>query len=118
LTIARKIGKRAYHALRELDRQLHFGLSRLAPPRLDTLRRTPPRAEIGMGSTPLSPPTRSPPTTCHRQRSLDKWESDSCSAFQAVARHSRFGDDGVAHGHFDAMGMMQQLGVIPSGPPA
>jgi steroid delta-isomerase-like uncharacterized protein len=33
----------------------------------------------------------------------------------------RFGDDGLAHEHwgvFDAMGMMQQLGAIPAGPPA
>jgi steroid delta-isomerase-like uncharacterized protein len=33
----------------------------------------------------------------------------------------RFGDDGVGREHwgvFDAMGMMQQLGVVPSGPPA
>ena len=33
----------------------------------------------------------------------------------------RFDDDGVGREHwgvFDAMGMMQQLGVIPSGPPA
>jgi steroid delta-isomerase-like uncharacterized protein len=33
----------------------------------------------------------------------------------------RFGDDGLAHEHwgvFDAMKMMQQLGVVPEGPPA
>ena len=33
----------------------------------------------------------------------------------------RFGDDGLVHEHwgvFDAMAMMQQLGVIPAGPPA
>ena len=33
----------------------------------------------------------------------------------------RFGDDGLVHEHwgvFDAMAMMQQLGVTPSGPPA
>lgn len=33
----------------------------------------------------------------------------------------RFGDDGLAREHwgvFDQMGMMQQLGVIPAGPPA
>ena len=33
----------------------------------------------------------------------------------------RFDDDGLAHEHwgvFDAMGMMQQLGAIPAGPPA
>jgi steroid delta-isomerase-like uncharacterized protein len=33
----------------------------------------------------------------------------------------RFGDDGLAHEHwgvFDAMTMMQQLGVVPEGPPA
>jgi len=33
----------------------------------------------------------------------------------------RFGDDGLAHEHwgvFDALGMMQQLGVVPEGPPA
>ena len=32
----------------------------------------------------------------------------------------RFGDDGLAREHwgvFDAMGMMQQLGVVPEGPP-
>jgi steroid delta-isomerase-like uncharacterized protein len=32
----------------------------------------------------------------------------------------RFGDDGLVHEHwgvFDAMGMMQQLGAVPSGPP-
>ena len=32
----------------------------------------------------------------------------------------RFGDDGLAHEHwgvFDALAMMQQLGVIPEGPP-
>jgi predicted ester cyclase len=32
----------------------------------------------------------------------------------------RFGEDGLAHEHwgvFDQMGMMQQLGVIPAGPP-
>jgi steroid delta-isomerase-like uncharacterized protein len=32
----------------------------------------------------------------------------------------RFGDDGLGHEHwgvFDAMGMMQQLGVVPAGPP-
>ena len=32
----------------------------------------------------------------------------------------RFGDDGLVHEHwgvFDAMAMMQQLGVIPAGPP-
>ena len=33
----------------------------------------------------------------------------------------RFGDDGLAHEHwgvFDTMAMMQQLGVVPVGPPA
>ena len=33
----------------------------------------------------------------------------------------RFGDDGLVHEHwgvFDAMAMMQQLGVVPAGPPA
>jgi steroid delta-isomerase-like uncharacterized protein len=33
----------------------------------------------------------------------------------------RFGDDGLAHEHwgvFDALAMMQQLGVVPEGPPA
>ena len=33
----------------------------------------------------------------------------------------RFGDDGLAHEHwgiFDAMAMMQQLGLVPDGPPA
>ena len=33
----------------------------------------------------------------------------------------RFGDDGLAHEHwgvFDAMTMMQQLGVVPEAPPA
>lgn len=33
----------------------------------------------------------------------------------------RFGDDGLAHEHwgvFDSMTMMQQLGVVPDGPPA
>jgi len=33
----------------------------------------------------------------------------------------RFGDDGLAHEHwgvFDALGMMQQLGVVPEGPPS
>lgn len=33
----------------------------------------------------------------------------------------RFGGDGLAHEHwgvFDALGLMQQLGVIPDGPPA
>jgi len=33
----------------------------------------------------------------------------------------RFGGDGLGREHwgvFDAMGMMQQLGVVPSGPPA
>ena len=33
----------------------------------------------------------------------------------------RFGDDGLAHEHwgvFDQMKMMQQLGVVPEGPPA
>jgi len=33
----------------------------------------------------------------------------------------RFGDDGLAHEHwgvFDTMTMMQQLGVVPDGPPA
>ena len=33
----------------------------------------------------------------------------------------RFDDDGIALEHwgvFDAMGMMQQLGVVPEGPPA
>ena len=33
----------------------------------------------------------------------------------------RFGDDGLAREHwgvFDAMAMMQQLGVVPEGPPA
>jgi len=33
----------------------------------------------------------------------------------------RFGDDGLAREHwgvFDALGMMQQLGVVPEGPPA
>ena len=33
----------------------------------------------------------------------------------------RFGDDGLGHEHwgvFDAMKMMQQLGVVPDGPPA
>jgi len=33
----------------------------------------------------------------------------------------RFREDGLAHEHwgvFDAMGMMQQLGAIPTGPPA
>lgn len=33
----------------------------------------------------------------------------------------RFGDDGLAHEHWgvsDAMTMMQQLGVVPEGPPA
>jgi len=33
----------------------------------------------------------------------------------------RFGDDGLVHEHwgvFDAMAMMQQLGVTPAGPPA
>ena len=33
----------------------------------------------------------------------------------------RFGDDGLAHEHwgvFDILGMMQQLGAIPDGPPA
>jgi steroid delta-isomerase-like uncharacterized protein len=33
----------------------------------------------------------------------------------------RFGDDGLAHEHwgiFDTMAMMQQLGVVPDGPPA
>ncbi len=33
----------------------------------------------------------------------------------------RFGDDGLAHEHwgvFDALGMMQQLGVVPEAPPA
>jgi steroid delta-isomerase-like uncharacterized protein len=33
----------------------------------------------------------------------------------------RFGDDGLGHEHwgvFDVMGMMQQLGVVPPGPPA
>jgi steroid delta-isomerase-like uncharacterized protein len=33
----------------------------------------------------------------------------------------RFGDDGLGHEHwgvFDAMTMMQQLGVVPEGPPA
>ena len=33
----------------------------------------------------------------------------------------RFGDDGLAHEHwgvFDAMKLMQQLGVVPEGPPA
>ena len=33
----------------------------------------------------------------------------------------RFGDDGVATralGVFDAMAMMQQLGLVPDGPPA
>ena len=33
----------------------------------------------------------------------------------------RFGDDGAAREHwgvFDVMGMMQQLGVVPEGPPA
>jgi predicted ester cyclase len=32
----------------------------------------------------------------------------------------RFADDGLAHQHrgvFDALGMMQQLGVVPAGPP-
>lgn len=32
----------------------------------------------------------------------------------------RFGDDGLAHEHwgvFDALGMMQQLGAVPEGPP-
>ena len=32
----------------------------------------------------------------------------------------RFGDDGLAHEHwgvFDALGMMQQLGAVPDGPP-
>lgn len=32
----------------------------------------------------------------------------------------RFGDDGLAQGHWgvmDVMGMMQQLGAIPQGPP-
>lgn len=33
----------------------------------------------------------------------------------------RFGDDGLGHEHWgvmDAMGMMQQLGAVPSGPPS
>jgi len=33
----------------------------------------------------------------------------------------RFDDDGIGHEHwgvFDALGMMQQLGVVPGGPPA
>ena len=33
----------------------------------------------------------------------------------------RFGDDGLAHEHWgvvDMMAMMQQLGVVPAGPPA
>jgi predicted ester cyclase len=33
----------------------------------------------------------------------------------------RFGDDGLAHEHWgvmDALAMMQQLGAVPSGPPA
>lgn len=33
----------------------------------------------------------------------------------------RFGDDGLAHEHwgvFDALSMMQQLGVVPDGPPS
>jgi steroid delta-isomerase-like uncharacterized protein len=33
----------------------------------------------------------------------------------------RFGDDGLAHEHWgqlDALGMMQQIGAIPEGPPA
>ena len=33
----------------------------------------------------------------------------------------RFDDDGIGHEHwgvFDALGMMQQLGVVPDGPPA
>jgi steroid delta-isomerase-like uncharacterized protein len=33
----------------------------------------------------------------------------------------RFGDDGLAHEHWgviDSMAMMQQLGVVPAGPPA
>jgi predicted ester cyclase len=34
---------------------------------------------------------------------------------------TRFGDDGLAHEHWgvvDMLAMMQQLGVIPAGPPA
>jgi predicted ester cyclase len=33
----------------------------------------------------------------------------------------RFGDDGLVHEHWgviDVMSMMQQLGVVPQGPPA
>ena len=44
-----------------------------------------------------------------------------CRYVGDVADIVRFGDDGVGYEHwgvFDAMGMMQQLGVVPAGPPA